>query len=172
MGADKAPDRVLIVSASQGCTDASLLKGALGTWHQVYPLGAVYVGDSPGGDFITCDLWPGITGCTSLEAAIAAGVLRVFTADWTGPCRGECEHGERRVNYDTWREFCPAAGAYRDQSMCNAAAATGLPVDLLSVWKNGAENRTVRECADRARRIPLRADRIILRESRRPRRHS
>lgn len=45
-------------------------------------------------------------------------------ADWTGPCRPECDHGGRKV----WRgqSMCPAAGPYRNEEMCQAGAHQGL----------------------------------------------
>lgn len=38
-------------------------------------------------------------------------------ADWEGPCRAECKPGHRQLRYGV--SICPAAGPYRNQSMCD-----------------------------------------------------
>jgi hypothetical protein len=40
--------------------------------------------------------------------------------DWTGPCRAECSHGPRPKRYG--REYCPAAGDYRNQLIVDLGA--------------------------------------------------
>jgi hypothetical protein len=42
-------------------------------------------------------------------------------ADWAGPCRLDCDHGQRREDRQG-RSFCPAAGEYRNALMVGLGA--------------------------------------------------
>lgn len=50
------------------------------------------------------------------------GVLELpYAADWIGPCAASCRPGHRQKRNDG-AEYCPAAGAHRNQRMVNQVA--------------------------------------------------
>jgi len=51
-------------------------------------------------------------------------------ADWTAPCRPTCKDGHRQRRYDG-SDYCPAAGAYRNQEMVDSG------IDILIAFPGG-----------------------------------
>jgi YspA, cpYpsA-related SLOG family len=64
-------------------------------------------------------------------------------ADWDAPCRPECKPGHRKSHGS--RDWCPAAGNYRNQEMVDAH-----PDVVLAFFKNGATNTGTSDCVRRA----------------------
>lgn len=161
--------RILIVTASRECTDRSLFRGALTAIYYMRPGTAVYVGDAVGGDMLARDIWAALCGYGRWQEAVDGGWLRRFTASWDDPCQPGCQPGCRKARSDG-SDYCPMAGPYRNQDMCDEAGETGLPVGLLAVTKNGALNRGTRGCTAIARKA-FRGlyPNISLTEDRRPR---
>lgn len=56
-------------------------------------------------------------------------------ADWSGPCRDECDHGPR-VQSASGRTGCPAAGPYRNRDM------VGLGADVVLAFPVGPSRGT------------------------------
>lgn len=56
----------------------------------------------------------------------------VLPADWNGPCRSLCNHGNRPVRWG--REYCPRAGYYRNEAMVDRLvdirASSGVTVNV------------------------------------------
>jgi len=151
MTGDAGVKRILIVTASRSCTDRSLFLGALATYRVIRPGACLYIGDGTGGDSLARHEWSRLCGYgDKVSRATAAGWLRVFNADWLGPCRPDCEPGHRlpRPGGGT---YCPAAGPFRSPAICDDAAATGLPVGIIAVRKENAGNKGTRDCLKRAR---------------------
>lgn len=90
-------------------------------------------------------------------AALAADWFGATTeehdADWSGPCRPECDHGPRPKRYG--RSYCPAAGDYRNQLMVDLGAVVCL---AFLVPPSVSPCKGTRDCAARAKRagIPVR----------------
>lgn len=74
-------------------------------------------------------------------------------ADWTVPCRAECSHGPRPKRYG--RDYCPAAGDYRNQLMVDLGADVML---AFLVPPSVSPCKGTRDCMARARaaKIPIR----------------
>jgi hypothetical protein len=102
-----------------------------------------------GADFLAGEAWTEI-------ARKRPGWLaqpEVYPAQWTAPCRPECEPGHRRParNAHTGGSTCPAQGHYRNQQMVDAGATIcfAFPLDgSVGTW----------DCVRRARAagIPVR----------------
>lgn len=68
-------------------------------------------GDAPGGDQIAALFAQATPGCEN----------EPHPADWEGPCRDRCKPGHRRKGKHG-REYCPAAGNYRNEEMVACGA--------------------------------------------------
>jgi hypothetical protein len=95
-------------------------------------------------------------GADRLAALIAGGwgaTPEKHDADWTGPCRAECNHGPRPKRYG--RSYCPAAGDYRNQLMVDLGADVCL---VFLVPPSVSPCKGSRDCRARAKaaKIPIR----------------
>lgn len=95
-------------------------------------------------------------GADKLAALIAGGwgaTPEPHDPDWTGPCRPECSHGPRPKRYG--RDYCPAAGDYRNQLMVDLGADVCL---AFLVPPSVSPCKGTRDCAARAAaaKIPVR----------------
>jgi hypothetical protein len=69
-------------------------------------------------------------------------------ADWHGPCRPSCKPGHRNVK--NGRDYCPAAGNYRNQEMVDAGA------DIcLAFYQPGAACIGTSDCVRRCTRAGI-----------------
>lgn len=69
-------------------------------------------------------------------------------ADWYGPCRSDCKRGHRR--WRNGRDYCPAAGNYRNQEMVDAGADK-----CLAFYQPSAANVGTQDCVNRAIRAGI-----------------
>ena len=70
-------------------------------------------------------------------------------ADWAAPCRETCRPGHR-VTLPSGREYCPAAGNYRNQDMVEAGA------DIcLAFYEPGKPSRGTTDCVKRCARAGI-----------------
>lgn len=69
--------------------------------------------------------------------------------DWRAPCQPACKPGHRRIGKDD-REYCPAAGNYRNQRMVNLSADICLGFPSRSEWSG------TRDCMTRAAKAGIR----------------
>lgn len=93
-------------------------------------------GAAPGADQACAEWWK-----------MMGGKTEAHPADWRGPCRPECRPGHRRAHPGAKTDFCPAAGAYRNQEILDSG------VELLVAFPGG---RGTADMVDRARRAGLR----------------
>lgn len=68
----------------------------------------------PGVDKITYEYCESVAAFAERQGK--ALVAETHPADWQAPCRPECDHGPRPVNR-RGRDYCPAAGDYRNVGM-------------------------------------------------------
>lgn len=96
------------------------------------------------------------TGADRL-AALAAGWFgasaEAHDADWYAPCRETCQPGHREKRYG--RDYCPAAGEYRDQAIVDLGAVACL---AFLVPRKSSPCEEVLDFADRGSKagIPVR----------------
>lgn len=80
----------------------------------------------------------GATGADTIlaEEAVKLGwTVTSYDADWDGPCRPECQHGERGVHKDG-TTYCQGAGWFRNHAMLNR-----VPRHAIGVRGDGAANK-------------------------------
>lgn len=97
------------------------------------------------------------SGADRLAASIAehlGATPEAHSADWEAPCRPACRPGHRRKRRDD-RDFCPAAGDYRNQEMVDLGADVVL---AFLVDPPISPCKGTRDCAGRAKGagIPVR----------------
>ena len=121
----------LLWTASRDWTDPLLMWNVLdecAAWARGQGATLVIVhGDAPGGDMFA-KLYGQITdGCEH----------EPHPADWEGPCRDRCKAGHRRKDR-RGREYCPAAGNYRNELMVGLGADRGAA--FIRARSSGASN--------------------------------
>jgi hypothetical protein len=138
------PPLRLLWTASRDWADPLLMWNVLNACHrwardQDRALIVVH-GDAPGGDQIA-----------KLFGVLTAGCEHEpHPAGWEDPCRETCRPGHRRVG-KSGRDYCPAAGNYRNQRMVTLGA------DRAAAFIRD-RSRGASDCADRAEKagIPVR----------------
>lgn len=96
---------------------------------------------------------PGADKLAALAAAWFGAEAEPHDADWAAPCRETCRPGHRQKRYG--RDYCPAAGEYRDQAMVDLGAVACL---AFLVSRKSSPCEEVLDFADRASKagIPVR----------------
>lgn len=141
----------ILVTGSRELTDRALVRGALRRTYEGH--------EGIGGDLLTPDqvlVRHGAQGTyragklikgTDMLADEEARKLGMRTdpqpANWHGPCRPECRPGHRRVGRGR-RDYCPAAGNYRNQDRLVVPGA-----DVCLAFPLGA-SRGTRDCMRKA----------------------
>lgn len=134
-----APTRILI-TGSRVWTNADMMRRALSDAIGAVSGPVVVVhGAARGADSLAHEIAPGFGPHVTCES---------WPADWDGPCRPACKPGHRRHRQDG-AEYCPAAGAYRNQQMIDAGADVVLAFPL-------NESPGTRDCIRRAERAGIR----------------
>jgi hypothetical protein len=84
-------------------------------------------------------------------ALATPGVLELpYLADWIGPCATSCRPGHRKPRADG-RDYCPAAGAHRNQRMVNQVARFKPAVLVLGFHASATEDSAgTADCLRRA----------------------
>ncbi len=95
----------ILATIARGYRDTATMREIAAAIHARYPNAVLVHGDCPDGDQDFAAIWREL-----------GGVDEPNPADWHGPCRPQCRRGHRRVGRDG-REFCPAAGPYRNTEM-------------------------------------------------------
>lgn len=152
----------ILITGSRACTDKRIIGQALGEVigdlgnHLIIPGGV-------GGYSGPLMQWGQITvvhgaarGADTIAGRIATAWGMVFEPhpvtgdDWRAPCQAECKPGHRRIGRGG-RDYCPAAGNYRNQRMVDLGA------DVCIAFPLGV-SRGTRDCMERAEAagIPVR----------------
>lgn len=111
-GSGRKDEFVVLVTASRSWHDPLRMWRWLDSCHSYamnngYRRVVVMHGDADGGDQIA-KLWGQITRDAE---------ERGYPADWEGECTGRCKPDHRKRRW-SGRSYCPAAGAYRNEEMC------------------------------------------------------
>lgn len=115
-GADSRPAGPfpLILTGSRTWTDAGMVERSLDAILSRHPEGVVVVhGANPAGADAIADAYASRTPGFTVER---------HPADWYGPCRPQCQPGHRRAAPGDARDYCPAAGNYRNREMADLGA--------------------------------------------------
>jgi hypothetical protein len=129
----------ILVTGSRKWKYRMLLSFALAEAAGDTPAGEVTVVHGAGGN---ADLMAG------REARSRMFHVEPHPADWGGPCRPSCRPGHRKTG--NGREYCPAAGNYRNQEMVDAGA------DIcLAFYQPGAANTGTSDCVRRCVRAGI-----------------
>jgi hypothetical protein len=155
--------QLLIVTGSRDADDWAQTLGALTVLHAQFPQAVLFSGNCPrhkrpGFDFMCEVTWARLCGHASVRVAVDAGCMRLFPADWHGPCTDMCPpkpHRKRRPGDS--RDYCPVAGNRRNQHMVDEAVrvATLDEITALAMRKPGAANTGTRDCVLRQRKAGI-----------------
>lgn len=98
--------------------------------------------------------------CAAVSAEAMDLRVEEHRADWRAPCRPDCQPDHRKPKGSPGRDFCPAAGCYRNQHMVDLGADICLAFPLPG-------SRGTWDCVERAKAagIPVR----VIEDSRRAR---
>lgn len=89
---------------ARGYRDFVTMREILSIVHDRHPDAVLVHGDCPDGDQDAAAIWREL-----------GGVDEPNPADWHGPCRPQCRPRHRRIR--DGKEYCPAAGPYRNAEM-------------------------------------------------------
>jgi hypothetical protein len=107
----------VLVTGSRSWRDYSFLCGVLDGILAAHPVLTVIEGACPEGADVMAHAWVR----RQLRQGASVRSER-HPADWDAPCREECQPGHRRKRRNG-REFCPAAGHYRNRDKLVAPGA-------------------------------------------------
>lgn len=95
----------ILATVARGYNDWVTMREVFTIARRRHPDAVLMHGDCPDGDQDAAAIWREL-----------GGVDEPNPADWHGPCRPQCRRGHRRIGRDG-REYCPAAGPYRNKEM-------------------------------------------------------
>jgi len=95
----------ILATFARGYTDFATVREVFTVVRCRYPDAVLVHGDCPDGDQDGAAIWRDL-----------GGVDEPNPADWHGPCRPKCRPRHRRIGRDG-KEYCPAAGPYRNAEM-------------------------------------------------------
>jgi hypothetical protein len=158
----------ILVTGSRLITDRALVRNALRRTYEGH--------EGIGGDLLTPDevlvrhgaqgtyrdgkLFKGADMLADEEARKLGMRTDPQPADWHGPCRPECQPGHRRIGRGR-RDYCPAAGNYRNTRLVELGAdiCLGFPLGVSRgtrdcMRKAQAAGIEVVDCVELAQRSP------------------
>jgi hypothetical protein len=94
----------ILFTVARGYRDKTAMRDIVSLIHAHRPNAVLVHGDCPEGDQDVAAIWRELGGGDEPHPA-----------DWYGPCRPQCRPRHRRIK--NGKEFCPAAGPYRNHEM-------------------------------------------------------
>jgi hypothetical protein len=154
--------RRILITCSRTWRDWQRADAVLGRAYQLAPDAILVSGHARQGDQDLERLWRGY-----------GGQVETYEPDWEGPCRPQCWPPYHRKLGKNGREFCPAAGDWRNHDMAELPGVVLCLAFLMPCMKEKCEERRelvrkrggvhythgARECADYAQyevKIPTR----------------